>query len=173
MQTHPRVTEKELLVQCLRHSEEKFVSAASVSEDRATVRPAEGCWSILEVVEHITLSDGEMLRCYLETGSNETGVTPNAEATIQAFGSDISSKYQAPPQVLPTGRYKSLAGALKAYREARNELVDFVRTRAENFRGRLLKSPISDMDGYQIFLFIAAHSDRHRLQIERIKREIG
>ena len=121
--------EKELLVQCLRESEKKFVSAASVSGDRATVRPAR-CWSILEVVEHITLSDREMVRCYLETGSNETGVTPNAEAIIQAFGSDISSKYQAPPHVLPTGRYKSLAGALKAYRETRNELVDFVQTRA-------------------------------------------
>jgi|KBSMisStaDraftv2_1062788.scaffolds.fasta_scaffold02310_14 hypothetical protein len=172
LQTHPRVTEKELLVQCLRDSEEKFVSAASVSEDSATIRPAEG-WSILEVVEHITLSDREMVRCYLETGSNETGVTPDAEAIIQGFGSDTSSKYQAPPHVLPTGRYKSLAGALKAYRETRNELVDFVNTCAENFRGRLLKSPMTDMDGYQIFLFIAAHSDRHRLQIERIKREIG
>ena len=32
---------------------------------------------------------------------------------------------------------------------------------------------MTDIDGYQIFLFMAAHSDRHRLQIERIKREIG
>jgi hypothetical protein len=166
-------TERATLLQRLRESEEKFVTAASVSEDRARTRPANGGWSILEVVEHITLSDREMLRCYLEADLNEAGITPDAEATIRAFGSDVSAKFQAPPPVLPAGRYGSLAEGLKAYREARNELVDFISTRSENLRGRLLRRSLTDMDGHQIFLFIAAHSDRHTLQVEGIKREIG
>jgi hypothetical protein len=29
---------------------------------------------------------------------------------------------------------------------------------------------MTDMDGHQIFLFIAAHSDRHAKQIEEIKK---
>ena len=70
-------------------------------------------------------------------------------------------------------RRRHLAEGLKAYREARNELVDFVNTRSENLRGRLLRRSLTDMDGHQIFLFIAAHSDRHTLQVEGIKRVIG
>jgi hypothetical protein len=52
----------------------------------------------------------------------------------------------------------------------RNELVGFVNAGREDFRGRILQHPMTDMDGHQIFLFIAAHSDRHAKQIEEIKQ---
>jgi uncharacterized damage-inducible protein DinB len=168
--TMPVVDEKEILVRRLRESEEKFVAAASVSEDCAAIKPSKDGWSILEVVEHVTLSDREMLRCYLDAGSNERQRRPDAEAAIAAFGSDIGMKLQAPAHVFPAGRHQSLVEALQAYREVRRELVDFVNAEREDFRGRILPHPMTDMDGHQIFLFVAAHSDRHARQIEEIKK---
>jgi hypothetical protein len=82
----PAVDEKEILVRRLRESEEQFVAAASVSEHRAMIKPSQDGWSIVEVVEHITLSDREMLRCYLDAGANQYRLRPEAEAVIEAFG---------------------------------------------------------------------------------------
>lgn len=162
--------EKRTLLGRLAESERSLVSAAEgTPEDCARVRPAEGCWSVLEVVEHITLSDRRMWKRYLDAGPNTKPVNVDADRFIEEVGHDRSARRNAPQLVLPVGQFGSLAEALGEYRKTRGEIAAFVEASADNFREKLVRHPVAEMDGHQLFLLIAAHSERHRRQIEEIK----
>jgi len=163
--------EKRTLLDRLAESERSLITAAAgVPEQCAKVRPAEGCWSALDVVEHITLSDRGMWKRYLDAGPNTGSIGLNADQFIQEVGRNRNAKRQAPEHVRPAGRFFSLAEALSEYRKSRGEVVAFVRASSDNFREKLVKHPVAEMDGHQLFLLMAAHSDRHAMQIDEIKK---
>jgi hypothetical protein len=162
--------EKRTLLGRLADSERSLVAVAtSTPEDCARVRPAEGCWSVLEVVEHITLSDRRMWKRYLDAGPNTNVVNPDADRFIEEVGHDRSARRNAPQHVLPVGQFASLVEGVREYRRTRSEIAAFVEDSVENFRDKLVQHPVAEMDGHQLFLLIAAHSERHTRQIEEIK----
>jgi hypothetical protein len=162
--------EKQTLIERLRESERDFIAAAAVvPQECERVNPAEGCWSVLEVVEHLTLSDRGMWKRYQNAGPNNGPIKFEADKFIQEVGLDRSSKRQAPDHVLPTGRFASLAEGLNEYRKTRGELIAFIESN-NDFRKKFVQHPVAEMDGHQLFLLIAAHSDRHVMQIEEIKK---
>jgi hypothetical protein len=61
---------------------------ASVPAPCARVRRAEGSWSVLEVAEHIVLSDRGMLDRYRDAGENTHPVNRDAERFIATLGRD-------------------------------------------------------------------------------------
>jgi DinB superfamily len=163
--------EKRLLLDHLAESERSLMAAAAtVPEECATVSPGEGCWSVLGVVEHITLSDRGMWKRYLNAGPNAGSINLNADKSIQEVGRDRNLKLQAPDHVHPAGRFASLAEGLREYRQTRAEIAAFIEGSSEDFRRKLVQHPVAEMDGHQLFLLIAAHSDRHAMQIEEIKK---
>ena len=170
MQTATEATGKEVLIDRLRESEEQFVAVASITEELAKIQPAEGRWSVLNVVEHITLADRGMWKRYESAVPAETvPVNPDADRVIEGLRRVGNTKRTAPEHVVPTGRFTCLSDALAEYRKGRNEIVAFVRDHNENFRSKKVQHPVVLMDGHQLFLLIAAHSDRHATQIENIK----
>jgi hypothetical protein len=162
--------EKRALLGRLAESERTLVSAAeSTPEDCAGVTPAEDCWSVLEVLEHITLSDRRMWKRYLDAGPNTRPVNLDADRFIEEVGHNRSARRSAPQHVLPTGQFGSLVEALSEYRKTRGEIAAFVEGSGENFREKSVQHPVTEMDGHQLFLLIAAHSERHARQIDEIK----
>jgi len=139
-----------LLDRLARVSEVSSLAAAGVPEQCAKVRPAEGCWSALDVVEHITLSDRGMWKRYLDAGPNTGSIGLNADQFIQEVGRNRNAKRQAPEHVRPAGRFFSLAEALSEYRKSRGEVVAFCQEPAATyFREKLVKHPVAEMDGHQ------------------------
>lgn len=163
--------EKRLLLDRLTASAQSLISAATgVPHECEKVFPADGCWSVLDVLEHITLADRKMWKRYLEAGPNGRPVNLDVDKFIQAVGLDRTSRRQAPEHVLPAGRFSSLAEAVNEYRTTRDQIVLFIEGSSENLREKLVNHPVGEMDGHQLFLLIAAHSDRHAIQIEEIKK---
>ena len=169
METAYIADNKQTLLSRLLESERQLTAAAAVPEPCARVRPAEGSWSVLEVVEHIVLSDRGMLQRYRDAGENTHPLNLDAERFIETVGRDLSNRRQAPPHVHPTGRFGSLAEALQEYRRTRAEIVRLIESSDQDFRTKLVLHPLMEMDGYQLFLLIAAHSERHTRQIEAVK----
>jgi hypothetical protein len=161
--------DKQTLLSRLQESERDFLAAATVPEECAKLNPAEGGWSVLQVVEHLTLADQGMWKRYQNAGPNDGPIRLEADKFIYEVGLDRSSKRNAPEHVLPAGRFASLAEALGEYRKTRAELAAFVENSNDDFRRKLVQHPVAEMDGHQLFLLIAAHSDRHVMQIEAIK----
>jgi hypothetical protein len=162
--------EKQALLHRLVESERTFTAAlAGVPEECAKVIPAEGCWSVLDVVEHITLADRRMWKRYVDAGPNSGSVSRDADQFIEEVGHNRKVKREAPEHVRPNGRFASLTESLSEYRKTRAEIIAFVEGGGEDLRKKLVQHPVAEMDGHQLFLLIAAHSERHATQVEEIK----
>src|SRR5580765_4196092 len=162
--------DKQVLLGRLQESQRSLIAAATaVLEEYARICPETGRWSVLDVIEHITLSDRAMFKRYPTGTENTKPVNLDADAFIQQVGRNRESKRNAPEHVHPSGRFASLAEALSEYVRGRAEIAAFIENSHEDFRRKLVQHPVMEMDGHQLFLLIAAHSERHSMQIEEIK----
>jgi hypothetical protein len=163
-------TDKATLLKRLRESEAAFVRAASVPDELAAVCPDAACWSILQIVEHIGLTERGM---FGRLGVSE--VNPNEpnlafDEKITHIGRDRSGKRTAPEPVHPTGRFSSIQDALNAFQHARQDTIAFVEKNTEDLRKKKVAHRVAEMDGHQLFLLMSAHTERHAEQIEEIKQ---
>jgi len=162
-------SDKVTLLQRLRESQAAFVKAASVPEELAAVCPDATCWSILQITEHLGMTERGMLgRINL---AEPVSTEPNLafDEMITNIGRDRSGKRNAPERVHPTGRFTSLKDALAHFRQARQETIDFIERNTDDLRKKKIVHPIGEMDGHQLFLLMSAHAERHAQQVEEVK----
>ena len=85
---------------------------------------------------------------------------------------DRSRKAQAPPELVPKGRWTP-AEALEHFLKSRAETIAFVQS-TPDLREHVSDSPIGQkLDAYEWLLFIGAHSERHTKQIQEVKSNPG
>jgi DinB superfamily len=161
--------EKAILIGRLRKSAEAFVNAASVSDELAAVCPDTNCWSILQITEHLGITERAMAGRFHTGEPNTAEINRAFDETITHIGSDRNSKRSAPERVHPTGKFASQKDALAEFRKARTETIAFVETYSADLRGTKVTHSIGVMDGHQLFLLVAAHAERHAKQAEEVK----
>jgi DinB superfamily len=158
------------LLERLHRGGELFISAASIPEELIRITPRENTWSVLDVVEHLgQVEKGMRARLDTATVNNDP---PNFEMDrrLLKVGVDRSSPRQAPEHVKPASRFSNLADAISYFRERRQETIAFLESAPEDLRKKKVAHPIGELDGYQLFLLMALHCERHTLQIEEIKQ---
>lgn len=162
-------TDKATLLRRLRESEVTFVKAASVSEELAAVCPDVACWSILQISEHLGMTERGMFGRI--TVAEPVSTEPNFafDEKITHIGHDRSGKRTAPERVHPVGKFASIKDALAHFRQARQETIDFIEKNTDNLRQKKVIHPLSEMDGHQLFLLMSAHAERHAQQVEEVK----
>jgi hypothetical protein len=162
-------SEKATLLQRLRESEAAFVNAASVPDELAAVCPDAACWSILQITEHLGMTERGMLGRIKVAEPISTDPNFALDEKITHIGRDRSGKRNAPERVHPTGKFTSVNDALGHFRQARQETIDFVEKNTDNLRRKKVTHPLGEMDGHQLFLLMAAHAERHDQQVEEVK----
>jgi hypothetical protein len=87
---------------------------------------------------------------------------------------DRSNKAQAPEPAKPTGRFATSAEALSAFEKARAGTIEYVKTTGADMRshGAPLFGGVMT-DAYQMLVMIAAHTERHLLQLNEVKAAAG
>lgn len=165
-----RENEREELLARLRQSRERYLrSLEGVSEPASRVRPAEGCWSILDCAEHVAVAERQMLALWEKTATPGQG-DPANDARVLAIGGDRSQKQKAPERAAPTGRFATLVEAVENFKANRDRTVAFVQQTKENLREKAVVHPlVSKLDGCQLLTLMALHAERHAGQIEEIK----
>jgi hypothetical protein len=87
---------------------------------------------------------------------------------IMAMVPDRSRKAQAPPQLVPTGRWTP-SETLDHFLKSRAEAIALMKS-TPDLREHLADSPFGQKwDAYEFLLFGAAHSERHTKQINEVK----
>lgn len=131
-------------------------------------------WSIAECTEHIALSeinfDG-MIQSVLKTDvdpSKRADVKVTDEQLVNMI-EDRTNKVKTQKPFEPTGKFGSQEATLTAFLDKRNEHIKFVESTDADLRNRYQQLPFGTIDGYQVLLFIAAHTQRHIKQIEEVK----
>jgi hypothetical protein len=169
----------------LRQSEDLVAGATQgLSEAQWKFKPAPDRWSIAEVVEHIVLAQDYVLgpvRAELakSAAAEAAGDAAKLDAIVTGKTPDRTVKFQAPPFLVPTGRWtpaesmermrKNFA-ALRAWLETpglRDHSVAAPAIKA------LTDGAYDSMDGYQTILFVAGHTQRHAMQAVEVRASTG
>jgi uncharacterized damage-inducible protein DinB len=182
-QTAPPATltpeERASALKNLQTTHDKFLqSIAGLSEKQWTFKPAPDRWSMAEVAEHITVTEGAIFGL-LQKQIMTTPATPEKRDQVKGKDElilekvpDRSHKVQAPEMLRPTGRWATEADLTKAFEETRKATMDYARTTNDDLRDHFFDHPVlGALDGYQWLLLISAHSARHTAQIEEVKAD--
>lgn len=148
-----------------------------LSEAQLNFKPAPDRWSIKECVYHIAMTEaalGKMFDATMQTQAN-----PEKRADIKMTDEDIIKKFTdrttklSAPEILRPEKsdWKNTDEALAAFKEARQNKLKYVKATTEDLRNHVFQMPFGAIDGYQVLLFMAAHSNRHTQQINEIKAD--
>jgi hypothetical protein len=150
-----------------------------LSEEQQRFTPAADRWSAAELVEHLSIVEGNVVtllgKLLGKAEESGGGAVRDAEAfdpvSIEEFverSRDV--KFEAPERIRPTGALP-VADSLARLAESRAAL-HALRPRVERADGRALRFPHpawGPLDLYQWLLFVGAHEDRHLAQLEALK----
>ena len=162
-------TDKATLLKRLRESEAILVNAARIPDELAAICPDADCWSVLQIIEHVGITERGMFGRLQTAEPNDAAPNLAFDERISQIGRDRSSKRSAPERAHPTGKFTSAGEALAHFRTARQETIAFIEGCNEDLRKKKVQHALGEMDGHQLFLLIAAHAERHARQIEEAK----
>lgn len=161
--------ERQEVLVALRESGERLLEiVVQVPAELALVRPAEGCWSVLEIVEHLARAEAGMLELIGLRRPTDAQPDRAKDAFIVRMMANREDKRNAPERSRPMGQYATLLEAAAAFQAARERTIAFASENAEDLRQFTVKHPFGIFDAHQVLLIMACHADRHRQQIEDI-----
>ena len=168
--------DREKGVKYLEETRDGVVAAVSgLSDAQMRFKAGPDRWSIAECLEHIALAEDFL---FMNVTQNVMKGGPGApdrdfaktDAAVLAMIPDRSHKAQAPPQLVPTGRWTPQE-TLKHFLASREKTIEFMKTEP-GLRAHAVDSPMGQqLDAYQWLLFIGAHSKRHTEQIDEVKAD--
>ncbi len=147
-----------------------------LSEEQMSFKASEDSWSVAEIVEHIIIVEGA-LKSMLEARI-AAGETPDQKAEVKmtdeeivGFITDRSSQIKTQDQFQPSGKFSEADEALEAFKDQREDIVDWLKDSDVDMRNYVNEFPFGKIDAYQTVLFMAGHTARHVAQIEEIKSD--
>jgi hypothetical protein len=179
--TSPSLTaqEREAAIKQFETSRDNFLkSIAGLSPKQWAFKPGPDRWSVAEVAEHITVSEGTLLGL-VQTQLMQSPADPAKREQVKGKDQlilekvpDRSHKAQAPDFLKPTGRWATEADLVTEFEARRAATIEYVRTTNDDLRDHFFDHPVfGAMDGYQWLLLITTHSARHTAQIEEVKAD--
>lgn len=183
MQRSGRMTDEErrLALERLHSSREKFMSAITgVSVDQASFKPSADRWSILELAEHIAISDESLralIRCALDSPAQPElmeQVQSNDFRYHRPFRPHPKGVNKAPDNMCPHGRFATLAAAATEFNRQRDETVVYAESTSDELRNHMIAHPVfGPMDAYQWLMACSIHVESHSHHIEELKQELA
>jgi hypothetical protein len=135
-------------------------------------------WSVAQTLEHIALAEDNLFQLVTQKVMKSPAGAPDRDVAkideqVLAMVPDRSHKQQAPPDLVPTGRWTP-AETLDHFLKSRARTIEYLRT-TQDLRQHVMDSqtPLGALDGYEWLLFIAAHSERHTKQILEVEASPG
>lgn len=168
-------SERAYLLQQLQDSKQAMLDSISgLTPAQWKFKPAPDRWSVQECAEHIALSEPVlfgMSQGLLKSPAVARPESSNADVDqkIVMGVQDRSNKRKAPEMLVPTGRFATPDDAAKAFSEARDKSIAYVKTTNDDLRTHVGQGPAGPMDAYQFLLLMAAHSARHTAQIKEVE----
>jgi len=145
---------------------------APLSEAQWNFKPAPDRWSAGECAEHIVVTEA----AYWRTLTKLLEAPPSrqkaelSDAKLLRLYTDRSLKRVAGEAVQPKGRFKSRAELVAQFNQTRDRVIALVKSTELPLREYVSPAAAGGkrMDGYQWFLRIAGHSERHSDQIREV-----
>jgi hypothetical protein len=146
---------------------------AGLSQEQLNFRAAPGKWSILDVLDHLTVAEPQYWQWFNEAlkqpATLTKGEAPDGE--FLWYGIDRTERNKTAEAREPKHQIASASDGLAKFLKLRAEMLDYARSTQDDLRSRSVQKSKTDL--YQWFLMISSHSQRHLLQIQEIKASPG
>lgn len=166
--------EREHLIAHMQMTESWLIDEVStLSPAQLNFRMASGKWTIMEVVEHLTLAEPiywQQFQADLKQPAQKLEKRPTDEDVLW-YGIDRVRHDKTEPNKEPKGQLSNIHQGLDKFRTLHATILEFVRTSNDDLRGHPI--PEWGTDAYQCLLGISTHDQRHILQIREIKADPG
>jgi hypothetical protein len=147
-------------------------SVSGLTAEQWTFKPAPERWSIAECAEHIAASEGFISGIAQEAQpapDKKTAEQKQRDQVILSRVPDRTSRFQAPEPLRPANRWTNRETLIGEFKKTRDANIAFIRDSQDDLRLRFARHPVfQDLDAYQWYLFLSAHSERHILQIKEV-----
>lgn len=173
-QTTITAEERKKALTHLKQTQSELTSlVAGLSESQVNFKPDENSWSIAECLEHIAISEKNligMIQNGLEGDSDPSKRSEVAMTDDQIVGLITSreQKVKTRKEFEPTNSLGDFNGTLKTFKERRKSNMKFVKSTDADLRNHYLQFPFGLIDTYQGILFMSGHTQRHTDQIKEI-----
>jgi uncharacterized damage-inducible protein DinB len=152
-------------------------AVAGLSEAQWNFKPGPDRWSVAEVAEHITRAEDFLFNVSQQMLTSPA--TPEKKSEVQGKDEivltktlDRSQKATAPEPLVPSHKWSSHQEMIEQYKKSRDRTIAYIASTQDELRSHFYKNPAYDLlDAYQWLLFMAAHSERHILQLKEVKAD--
>lgn len=157
-----------------------LTSTAGFTEAQWRFKPSPEQWSAAECIEHINVVEQGLLRTLQRLAAgppvpvDQLASTQGKEELILKFVPSRRGKVQAPERARPINRWPDTGALVASFIQIRDETILYVRSTEDALRS--VSHPhmvFGPLDGFQWLLFLAAHSERHLLQLLEGKTNPG
>jgi hypothetical protein len=171
--------ERKFATEHLKNTKKQLLNAVKgLSDEQLNFKATPESWSIAECTEHIAISENMLFGMF--DGVLKTTPDPAKRSDVKmtdeqviAMITDRSNKVKTQEAFKPTGKFGSHEGTVKEFVTKRDEHIKSVKKIQDDLRNRYQQLPFGTIDGYQVLLFISAHTERHIKQIEEVKANAG
>lgn len=154
-------------------------TVAGMSAKQAKWKPSAEVWSVLEVAEHIALSDDLIPQMAVKAMQGPAAPekrkanTRAEDAKILAMVASREQKAKASGAFVPSGKFKDLAAVTAAFKASRDRNIAYVRETKDELRTHFAEGPVGAMDALQVYLLMAGHTERHVKQMREVMGMAG
>jgi hypothetical protein len=150
-----------------------------LTDTQLNYKAAPDNWSVKDCIFHI--AGAEKLLWTLFEGAMKAPANPEKRSEIKLSDEQVvkmvedrSFKAQAPEPIQPknTG-FSTLDDALADFKSSRMDHIKYMKNTTEDLRNHVVQLPVGWIDCYQLYLFIAAHSNRHTQQMNEVRADAG
>ncbi len=149
---------------------------AELPEESFNYKPEDGGWSVSNALEHILLTETAFFQMVQGTLQNPEAKTEKDLSGMDAVHigrlANRGTKVKTAAPLEPSGKWDSKEAMLEELDASRTKLIDYLKSTNKDLRGHTTTIPVGEVDTYQIFLLIAAHSQRHTFQMREVLTEM-
>lgn len=173
-QTSTNSEDRKRALEHLKKTQSELTSLVSgLNEEQVNYKVDESSWSIGECLEHIAISEKNligMVQMGLQEKANPTRRSEVKLSDEQLLGIITSreQKVKTRKEFEPTDSFGGFKQTLKVFKERRKSNMKFLKTSELNLRHYYIQFPFGLIDAYQGMLFISGHTQRHTDQIKEI-----
>ena len=164
----------------LKDSEKNVMKAlGNYSDEQLKYKAAPDKWSVQDCMMHIAASE-KMIWTMVEQ-SLKGAANPEKRADIKMTDEQVMKVIESRENKVKTSTalepqntgFNSVEEAVTSFKSNRGKLIDFVKNTNIDLRNHVATLPFGSLDGYQMLLFIGAHSNRHAAQMREVVADPG
>ena len=173
--------DRDFAVSALHATRKLFLdTVAGLSPAQLKWKPSAEVWSVMEVAEHIALSD-ELIPQAAAKAMQGPAAPEKRQANARAEDAKIlqamasrEQKAKAPAEFVPAGRFQDMAALTAAFKASRDRNIAYVRETRDELRNHFAPLPgVGELDALQWYVMMAGHTERHVKQIKEVMGMAG